>query len=107
MENNARTKGIAEHLDIAMRIEKDITPMKKPEITQEKVRETVENMENKKQQGHTILKQKCTKLGQEQEMPRNDDTMLQKELELKEKPQEWKISKTRMREKTKRHTVRT
>ena len=29
-----------------------------------------------------------------------------KELELKEKPQEWKISKTRMRDKTKRPTVK-
>ena len=100
-ERNIREQ-LREHLDMAFPIEKIIRPMREPSITEKKVKSCLKRLKNKKAAGPDGLKSELYKtLGEDEECLKVLTKCLKNEVEIKEKPQKWKQSKTKMMKKVK------
>lgn len=96
---------LREHLDAVDEVEHQIRPMEKPDISVEKVERRVKKLKNKKAAGPDGLKAEIYKamIGERNMLVKLTECF-RNELEEEEKPEEWKRSKTKMLEKTRKPT---
>ena len=100
-------RNIIEHLDAAMGIVNAIIPMESPTIDIRKVRQTLKQLRNNKAAGPDGLKPELYKAMEKSELCLLTLTeCLRTELKEREKPSEWKKSKTKMIGKKKKPTAK-
>ena len=98
---------LREHMDMVGTTENSIKPMKYPKITEEKVKRCLKRLKNKKAAGPDGLKPEMYKtLMEDEECLKILTKCLGNEIEIKEKPNKWKKSKTKMMKKVKKPTVK-
>ena len=98
---------LREHMDMAVRIENILLPMKEPEINKEKVIKCLKKIKNKKAAGPDGIKPEIYKAFLESD--KCLETLvrcLKNEMQEKEKPEEWSKSRTKMVEKKSKPTVK-
>ena len=87
---------INEHLDMAI-LEKQIVPMRKIEITKEKIKEIIKNLKNNKAAGPDSIKPEIFKeIGKSDTCIETIAECFNRELQKKTKPKEWKESRTKL-----------
>ena len=98
---------LREHMDMAMEVENQIKPMRKPEFSVQKVAQRIKKLKCKKAAGPDGIKAEIYKaLADKEEIVVALTECFQNEIEEKEKPSEWKLSRTKMIEKRKKPTAK-
>merc|ERR1712106_1164170 len=92
-ENDVTLLQIREHLDMAITEEK-IVPMRKIEITKEKIKEVINNLKNNKALGPDSIKPEIFKeIGKSEFFVETIAKCFNRELQKETKPKEWKESR--------------